>query len=160
MDTQDAGVTLIRSIAKLKPLKFDARSLYFERASYPQSWTWWVQKFLFAFWHTSSLSNCSQVLFLLIPCEVVYGEGIYLCEGSVAKRNDAFVGWLFVYVVDCLRGQKPMRGWKVYLAFNAREYSLLVYTKTVDSVFRALWLATQSVSNLHYSGKALSFWLE
>ena len=34
MDTQDAGVTLIRSIAKLKLLKFDARSLYFERASY------------------------------------------------------------------------------------------------------------------------------
>ena len=27
MDTQDAGVTLIRSIAKLKLLKFDARSL-------------------------------------------------------------------------------------------------------------------------------------
>ena len=41
---------------------------------------------------------------------MVYGEGIYLCEGSVAKRNDAFVGLLFVYVVDCLRGQKPMRG--------------------------------------------------
>ena len=34
MDTQDAGVTLIRSIAKLKLVKFDARSLYFERASY------------------------------------------------------------------------------------------------------------------------------
>ena len=34
MDTQDAGVNLIRSIAKLKLLKFDARSLYFERASY------------------------------------------------------------------------------------------------------------------------------
>ena len=29
MDTKDAGVTLIRSIAKLKLLKFDARSLYF-----------------------------------------------------------------------------------------------------------------------------------
>ena len=34
MDTQDAGVTLIRSVAKLKLLKFDASSLYFERASY------------------------------------------------------------------------------------------------------------------------------
>ena len=34
MDTQDAGVNLIRSVAKLKLLKFDARSLYFERASY------------------------------------------------------------------------------------------------------------------------------
>ena len=34
MDTQDAGVTLIRSVAKLKLLRFDARSLYFERASY------------------------------------------------------------------------------------------------------------------------------
>ena len=27
----------------------------------------------------------------------------------------------------------------------------LVYTKTVDSVFRALWLATQSGNILHYS---------
>ena len=34
MDTQDAGVTLIRSVAKPKLLRFDARSLYFERASY------------------------------------------------------------------------------------------------------------------------------
>ena len=34
MDTQDAGVTLILSVAKLQLLKFDARSLYFERASY------------------------------------------------------------------------------------------------------------------------------
>ena len=34
MDTQDAGVTLIRSVAELKLLKFDVRSLYFERASY------------------------------------------------------------------------------------------------------------------------------
>ena len=34
MDTQDARVTFIRSIAKLKLLKFDAHSLYFERASY------------------------------------------------------------------------------------------------------------------------------
>ena len=29
--------------------------------------------------------------------------------------------------------------------------SFLVYTKTVDSVFRALWLATESVNILHYS---------
>ena len=29
MDTQDAGVTLIRSVAKPKLLRFDARSLYF-----------------------------------------------------------------------------------------------------------------------------------
>ena len=34
MDTQDAGVNLICSIAKLKLLKFDTRYLYFERASY------------------------------------------------------------------------------------------------------------------------------
>ena len=34
MDTQDAGVTLIRSMAKLQLLKFDACSLYFERTSY------------------------------------------------------------------------------------------------------------------------------
>ena len=34
MDTQDARVTLIRSIAKLKILEFDACSFYIERASY------------------------------------------------------------------------------------------------------------------------------
>ena len=34
MDTQDARVTLIRSIAKLKFLEFDACSFYIERASY------------------------------------------------------------------------------------------------------------------------------
>ena len=34
MNTQHAGVTLIRSVAKLKLLKFDARTLYFERALY------------------------------------------------------------------------------------------------------------------------------
>ena len=34
IDTQDAGFTPIRSVAKLKLLKFDARSLYFEPASY------------------------------------------------------------------------------------------------------------------------------
>ena len=37
------------------------------------------------------------------------------------------------------------------------EYFLLVYTKTVDSVFRALWLATQSVNILHYSLIHLQF---
>ena len=37
MDTQDAGVALIRSIAKLKLLKFDAR-LYFERVSCFAKW--------------------------------------------------------------------------------------------------------------------------
>ena len=31
------------------------------------------------------------------------------------------------------------------------RHIVLVYTKTVDSVFRALWLATQSVNILHYS---------
>ena len=33
----------------------------------------------------------------------------------------------------------------------------LVYTETVDSVFRALWLATQSVNILHYSLIHLQF---
>ena len=31
------------------------------------------------------------------------------------------------------------------------EYLSLVYTKTVDSVFRSFWLATQSVDILYYS---------
>ena len=34
IDTQDAGVTLTRSVAKLKLLEFDACSFYIERASY------------------------------------------------------------------------------------------------------------------------------
>ena len=88
MDTQDAGVTLIRSIAKLKLLKFDARSLYFERASYSAKLNLVSAEF---FVRILAHFLCSQVLFLSIPCEMVYGEGIYLCEGSVAKHNDAFL---------------------------------------------------------------------
>ena len=38
-----------------------------------------------------------------------------------------------------------------------REYFFLVYTKTVDSVSRALWLATQSVNALNYSLIHLQF---
>ena len=37
------------------------------------------------------------------------------------------------------------------------QYIDLVYTKTVDSVFHALWLATQSVNILHYSLIHLQF---
>ena len=36
-------------------------------------------------------------------------------------------------------------------------YFCLVYTKTVDSVFRALWLVTQSVNILRYSLIHLQF---
>ena len=50
------------------------------------------------------------------------------------------------------------------LTRTTREYNpvrhrkpYLVYTKTVDSVFRALWLATQSVNILHYSLIHLQF---
>ena len=38
-----------------------------------------------------------------------------------------------------------------------REYFFLVCTKTVDSVSRALWLATQSVNVLNYSLIHLQF---
>ena len=37
------------------------------------------------------------------------------------------------------------------------EYNYLVYTKTMDSVCRALWLTTQSVNILHYSLIHLQF---
>ena len=40
---------------------------------------------------------------------------------------------------------------------NNSGHIYLVYTKTVDSVFRALWLATQSVNILHYSLIHLQF---
>ena len=92
MDTRDAGVTLLRSVAKLKLLRFDACSHYFEWASYSAKLNLVSTEFFVRIWYTSSLSNCSQVLFLSIPCEMGYGEGIYMCEGSVAKHNDAFVG--------------------------------------------------------------------
>ena len=104
MDTQDAGVSLIRPIAKLNCSILTHALSILSVLHISLSWTWWVQNFLFAFWHTSSLSNCSQVLFLSIPCEMVYGEGIYLCEGSVAKHNDAFLVWLFVFEL-ILRGK-------------------------------------------------------
>ena len=37
MDTRDVGVTFVCSVVKLKLLKFDARSRYFERASYSET---------------------------------------------------------------------------------------------------------------------------
>ena len=39
-------------------------------------------------------------------------------------------------------------------------YFNLVYTKTGDSVFRALWLASESVNILHYSLIHLQFFRE
>ena len=104
MDTQDAGVSLIRSIAKLNFSILTHALSILSVLHISLSWTWWVRNFLFAFWHTSCLSNCSQVLFLSIPCERVYSEGIYLCEGSVAKHNDTFLVWLFVFE-QILRGK-------------------------------------------------------
>ena len=41
--------------------------------------------------------------------------------------------------------------------FFRQPFSKQLYTKTVDSVFRALWLATQSVNILHYSLIHLQF---
>ena len=58
MDTQDAGVTLIRSVAKLK-LKFDARSLYFVRASHFTKLNLVSTEFF-----VRIFSNSNQVLFL------------------------------------------------------------------------------------------------
>ena len=50
-------------------------------------------------------------------------------------------------------------GGSFFILANIRNqwYFCLVYTKTVDSVFRALWLATQSVDILHYSLIYLQF---
>ena len=87
MDTQDAGVNLIRSIAKLLSI--------LSLLHISQSWTWWVQNFLFAFWHTSSLSNCSQVLFLSIPREMLTVKG-FICP-KVVWQNIMMLFW-----VDCL----------------------------------------------------------
>ena len=63
-------IIIIRSIAKLKLLK-SLRTLSLFRACFvfrkvePLSTEFFVH----------ILSNCSQVLFLSIPCEMVYGEG-------------------------------------------------------------------------------------
>ena len=55
---------------------------------------------------------------------------------------------------DCLREAlfSNIAHWK-----SCPKYFVLVYTKTVDSVFRALRLATQSVNILHYSLIHLQF---
>ena len=77
--------SLIRSVAKLKLLKFDARSLYFECALYFAKLDPVSQKFLFAFWHT--LSNCTRVLFLSIPCEMLYGKEFSLVPNDLFVRR-------------------------------------------------------------------------
>ena len=40
---------------------------------------------------------------------------------------------------------------RIWISYNPLEYADLVCTKTVDSVFRTLWLATQSVIIQRYS---------
>ena len=59
MDTQDAGVTLIRSIAKLKLLKFDARSLYFERVSCFAKWNDFFVRSIFCTFCQTVVQSCS-----------------------------------------------------------------------------------------------------
>ena len=151
MDTQDAGVTLIRSTAKLLSI--------LSVLHISQSWTWWLQNFLFAFWHTPCLSNCSQVLFLSVPCEMVYGAGIYLCEGSVAKHNDAFVGWLFVFNwFYVLNRPQEFRSWSILRCFDTvfqRPYryfsiALKVFFSLSDryKIFTSNWLCIEICENV------------
>ena len=68
MDTQDAGVTLIRSVAKPKLLRFDARSLYFAELNLVS--TEFVVCILAHFCQLWS----SPVLVNSIPCDMVYGK--------------------------------------------------------------------------------------
>ena len=68
MDTQDAGVTLIRSVAKPKLLSFDARSLYFAELNLVS--TEFVVCILAHFVQLWS----SPVLVNSIPCDMVYGK--------------------------------------------------------------------------------------
>ena len=62
VDTQDGRVTFIRSIAKLKLLKFDARSLCFERASYFAKLNLLSTEFLLTFCQTVVKSCSCQFL--------------------------------------------------------------------------------------------------
>ena len=89
MDTQDAGVTLIRSVAKPKLLRFDARSLCFAELNLVST------EFVVCIWHI--FSNCGQVLSFSILFLVTWFMGkrlvlndFFLGEGSVAEDNDAF----------------------------------------------------------------------
>ena len=68
MDIQDAGVTLIRSVAKRKLLRFDARSLYFAELNLVS--TEFVVCSLAHFFQLWS----SPVLVNSIPCDMVYGK--------------------------------------------------------------------------------------
>ena len=56
-----------------------------------------------------------------------------------------------------LGNSKHHNSWLVNAPNLYHVYPILVYTKTVDSVFGALWLATQSMNILHYSLIHLQF---
>ena len=62
-----------------------------------------------------------------------------ICLGSIARKS-----FIFIFLLAPEEGLFSNRNigqfFKIYL----------VYTKTVDSVFRALWLATQTVNILHW----------
>ena len=68
MDTQDAGVTLIRSVAKPKLLRFDARSLYFAELNLVSTeFVVCILAHFFQLWSSPVLVNS-------IPCDMVYGK--------------------------------------------------------------------------------------
>ena len=68
MDIQDAGVTLIRSVAKRKLLRFDARSLYFAELNLVSTeFVVCILAHFFQLWSSPVLVNS-------IPCDMVYGK--------------------------------------------------------------------------------------
>ena len=92
MNTRDAGFTLVRSVANL--LKFDARSLYFECASYfaklnlvgTKFFVRVLAHFVKLYLSPVLVNSLRDGLWGRVKCLMVY-----LCEGSVAKHNDAFL---------------------------------------------------------------------
>ena len=76
----------------------------------------------------------------------------FTTELSAVAITSMYLGLVLSMSGNIISGSDKVPGRRdKYVTNRNARYAFLEYTKTVDSVFCALWLATQSVNILHYS---------
>ena len=76
----------------------------------------------------------------------------FTTELSAVAITSMYLGLVLSMSGNIISGSDKVPGRRdKYVTNRNARYAFLEYTKTVDGVFCALWLATQSVNILHYS---------
>ena len=76
----------------------------------------------------------------------------FTTELSAVAITSMYLGLVLSMSGNIISGSDKVPGRRdKYVTNRNARYAFLEYTKTVDSVFCVLWLATQSVNILHYS---------